>query len=217
MARPSWVNLRSVLGLLLFAIAFLAGQRALEGARTTVPVWRAARDLAANTELSTADLAPVDVKLPVDLLEHYAGTSVDVSGGVLTRPVRAGELIPLDWISRGVAATAGRTMTIPLSSEPAAGGALREGDRVDVLATFDAGDTRARTIPVVREVEVVELITTAGLVVEGESLVGITMAVTPQESARLAFAVRTGEIDIARVETAIESQPAAPVRAGDFD
>ncbi|CAN5725231.1 hypothetical protein BH24ACT26_BH24ACT26_19850 [soil metagenome] len=215
-ARPAWLNLRTVLGLLLFCFAFLAGHRALENARTTVPVWTAARDLGLDTELEPADLTPAEVRLPAELMARYAPASVDVTGAVLQRPVRAGEMIPLEWVAAGPSTEAGRSMTIPLTPENGVGGALRSGDRVDVLVTFDAGDARARTIPIVRDIEIVEVVRSASLVVEEDSLVGVTVAVTLQEATSLAFALRSGEIDLARVEGVAGSDEATTVRASDL-
>ncbi|MGH2820350.1 MAG: Flp pilus assembly protein CpaB, partial [Actinomycetota bacterium] len=215
LARPTWVNLRTVLGGLLFAVAFLAGLRALESAADTVPVWAAARDLPVGAELQPEDLRLVEVRLPADLLGRYVSAEDDLAGSVLSRPARAGELLFEEWVGTGGAALQGRSMTIPVTPEHSVGTLLRPGDRIDVLATFDAGDVRARTFPVVREAEVLDLVAAGGLVAQERSVVGITVAVSPEEASDLAFAVRSGEIDIARVDGE-GSGRASTVRATDF-
>ncbi len=197
--RPSWVNLRAALGLLLFCGALLAGQRVLEGAKTTVLVWAATRDLAQDTPLTPADVAPAEVRLPGHVATRYASATKDLDGVVLLRPLAAGELIPIAWLADGPSAEAGRSITIPTTPEHAVGGDLSPGDRVDVYGTFNSGDARARTSLLVRAVEVVDVTRAGGLVVGEEAIVGVTVAVTPVEAARLAFAIRTAEIDIAKV------------------
>lgn len=216
LARPRWANLRTILGLVLFAAALLIGRGILEGAKTTVEVWAAAQDLRQDETIDGDELVPAEVKLPADVAAAYAAVTEDLEGGVLTRPLVAGELVPKAWIASGPSATAGRSMTIPVTPEHAVGGQLRAGDRVDVFATFDSGDLRARTTVLVRGVEVLDVVETGGLVVGEESVVGLTVAVTPPEAARLAFAIRTAELDVALVSGAAEEEGAATVRAEDF-
>ena len=214
--RPRWANLRTILGLVLFAGALLIGRGILEGAKTTVEVWAAARDLRQDETLDAAALTRAQVKLPADVAAAYAGSAEDLEGAVLTRPLVAGELIPKAWIASGPSVVAGRSMTIPVTPEHAVGGRLRPGDRVDVYATFDSGDARARTSVLVRAVEVLDVVETGGLVVGEESVVGLTVAVTPSEAARLAFAIRTAELDVALVAGAAGDAGATTVRAEDF-
>jgi Flp pilus assembly protein CpaB len=215
MARPAWLNARTILGALLFILAFLTGQRVLEGSRTTVSVWSAARDLPADTRLSTEDVARADVRLPGDLLGRYVVASRDLEGAVLTRLVRAGELVPSGALAEE-ATGPGRAITIPVTPEHSLGALVSVGDRVDVFATFDAEDVRARTFPIVRSAEVVDVVTASGFVSEGASVVGVTVAVTPQEAVRLAFSIRAGEIDLARVVGATTAEQATTVRADDL-
>jgi Flp pilus assembly protein CpaB len=216
-ARPSWINVRTVLGVLLFALAFLGGQRALEQARTTVAVWAAARDLAADTVVGSGDLELVEVRLPDELLALYARGEQVVEGETLTRAVRAGELIPAEAVAASAASATGRSMTIPVTPEHANGGVLHPGDRVDVFATFDAGDVRARTVTVVHGVEVLDLVSAGGLVSGQESAVGLTVSVTPEDASRLAFAIRTADIDVARITGRASPGQTATVRSGDFE
>lgn len=216
LAGPRWANLRTILGLTLFAGALFIGQGILEGAKTTVGVWTAARDLRQDETLGNGALVRAEVKLPPDVAAAYAGAAEDLEGAVLTRPVVAGELIPRAWIATGAAASAGRSMTIPVTPEHAVGGRLRPGDRVDVYATFDSGDVRARTSVLVRAVEVLDVVETGGLVVGEESVVGLTVAVTPSEAARLAFAIRTAELDVALVSGAADDAGETTVRSEDF-
>lgn len=213
---PTWINARTVLGLLLFVGAVLAGQRMIAASDQTVAVWVAARSLGPDGAVTQEDLTLAQVRLPPELLSQYVLASRSLEGAVLTRPVRAGELIAADWISEGPEALAGRSMTIPMTSEHSMGSSVRTGDRIDVLATFDAEGERARTVLIGRGLEVIQVVSTGGLVVGEESIAGITVALTPEEAARLAFAIRTAQIDIARVLGSSEEAGRATVRARDF-
>ena len=197
--RPEWVNARTVLGLVLFGLALFGGQRVLEAGSRTVPVWAAARDLSAGQALTTGDLRVAEVRLPGDLLAHYAPADTPIEGLTTTRAVAQGELISSRWVTSEDVAL-GSSMTIPVTPEHAVGGDLRPGDRVDVYATFDASDLRARTERVVEGAEVLDVVTADGLVVADGSMIGITVAIEPDAAGALAGAIRTAEIDVVRVD-----------------
>ena len=215
--RPSWVNLRTVLGLLLFSAALFGGNRLLAASKNTETVWVASRDLAQDTVLAPGDLEPAEAKLPARAAATYASAATPVFGEVLTRPVRAGELLPTGWFARSPDPAAARSISIPIEGEHAVGGALQPGDRVDVFVTFDAQNVRARTVLVARAVEVLDVVETGGLAFGESALVGVTVGVAPEQAARLAFAVRTGVVDVARVDGPISGpSSSSTVRAGDF-
>jgi Flp pilus assembly protein CpaB len=216
-SRPAWVNVRTVTGLLIFSLAFLAGRAVLSQQRTTNLVWAATHDLSQDATLGSADVRLTEVKLSPEQLANYLGSSESLEGAVLTRPVRTGELISAAWVAPSSGSAASRSMSIPVAVEHATGGDLRTGDRIDVVATFNAGDPRARTQVLLRAVEVLDVVTAGGLVVEDETVVGVTVAVTPEDAARLAFAIRTADIDIAKVTGAAGSGLPKTIDAGDFE
>jgi Flp pilus assembly protein CpaB len=166
--------------------------------------------LTEGTRLSAGDLAPVEVRLPNDQLALYAGAERALEGAVLTRPVEQGELIPTEWVSEGAAGDSGRTLTVPVTPEHANGGRLQPGDRIDVLATFASGAAAACTLVLGQGLEVIDVVTAGGLVVEDEAAVGVTVAATPDVTSRLTLAIRTAEIDIARVTG--DAEAVAPTR-----
>ena len=215
-ARPSWVNLRTVLGVALFAVALLGGNRILAASKTTVDVWVAAHDLPQDAVIAPGDLEPAAVKLPTDLLAAYAPAGEALEGRVITRPIHAGELVATSWLASSATPSGARSITIPVEPEHAVGGALRSGDRVDVLATFNSGDVRARTTVLARGVDVVETVKAGAIGFGDEALVGITLSVSPQEAARLAFAIRTGEIDVVRVDGPAAATSRSTITGGDF-
>lgn len=213
---PTWINIRTILGLILFLIAFLSGQRLLATADETVGVWAAARDLPSGEMVTAADLDQVQVQMPAELLSLYATSLARLEGTKLLHPVRAGELVALESVGSAGPTDAGRSITIPVTPDHAVGATLRVGDRIDVFATFDADDVRARTVIVVRGAEIVGTVASGGLITGEEATVGVTVAATPQEAARLAFAIRSGDIDIARIDVPLPPARLDPIDAGSF-
>jgi Flp pilus assembly protein CpaB len=217
LSKPAWVNMRSALGLVLFCAAFAGGQRVLSDARATSQVWVAARDLPANTTLTSADLEPVAVRLPSELLTRYASAASEVEGELTTRSFGRGELLPTRSLAPAGVDAAISSVSIPVSPEHAVGGSLRPGDRVDVYATFDASDVRARTTSILRNAEVSDVIEASGLVVGGEAAVGIVVSASPRRAAAVAFALRTGEIDVVRTVGPSEGPSQITIRASHFE
>ena len=129
---PRWLDLRLVLGVLLVLGSVLLGARVVGAADATVPVWAATGDLAAGTELSAADLRPVDVRLG-DAAGSYLSTGTRPEGRTLSRAVQAGELLPrsaLDEVGELV------QLALPVQSGYVPPG-LERGQLVDVYAVAD--------------------------------------------------------------------------------
>ena len=61
------------------------------------------------------------------------------------------------------------------------------------------------------------MVTAGGLTLGDDALVGINVAILPEDSARVAFAVRTAEIDIVRVVGAVGTEGTESVTAEDFE
>jgi Flp pilus assembly protein CpaB len=216
-SRPAWVNLRTTLGLILFSLALLAGQRVMAESASTVHVWVAVHDLGPNSTLTSGDLKVESVHLSSAMLQRYATASRDVTGATLVRPIEAGELLPLSSLASDVRSDEARSMTLPVTPEHAVGGQLRAGDRVDIYASFDSGNVSARTTLLARSVTVIDVVNQGGFGVADGSMVGITIAVTPTDAGRLAFATHNADIDVVRVNGVAGAGSAGTVRARDFE
>ena len=121
-----------MLGVLLVLGSVLLGARVVGAADATVPVWAATGDLAAGTELTAADLRPVDVRLG-DAADAYLSTGTRPEGRTLARAVQAGELLPrsaLDEVGELV------QLALPVQSGYVPPG-LERGQLVDVYAVAD--------------------------------------------------------------------------------
>ena len=184
---------------MLFAISLALGQRILVTGQPVQLIWAAARDLPQDAVVAAEDLRIERVTLPPELLARYISGDVPLEGRVVTRPIAEGELVAARWVSEVNTGGASRAITIPVAPEHALGGDLKPGDRVDVYATFNPGDARASTSALARAVEVIDVVTSGGFAVEDDLVVGVTVAIDPEDAARLAFAIRTGEIDLVKV------------------
>lgn len=216
LARPTWINARTSLGILLFASSVLLGHRVLSQAANPDLVWAAVRDLPQGYVLTPDDLRAVELHLGTDTLSRYWDTTADLAGTVLTRPISEGEFVARSGVDETPVAGAERSITIPIPAEHAIGGDLAAGDRVDIYATFDAGDARARTSLLAREIEILEIVHSTGLAFDDEAFVGVTVGVSSEDAARLAFAIRTAELDLVKIIKSGHPSAASTVSEEDF-
>lgn len=213
--RPAWLNRRTVFGAVLLVASLAGGRAVLSSADATTPVWVASRSLAGGSRVTADSLRIEQVQLPPRLAPAYVRAGERIEGYVLTRPVAAGELLPENSVVPQ-APQAGRAVTVPVDPEHAVGGALVPGDLVDVFATFETGGRVTRTVALVRQVEVIDVVTAGGMVMGQEAVVGITISVSPEDAQRVAFAARSGELDIARVEDPSQVGGGGAVRSSDL-
>ena len=191
---PFWalaVALSLVTGL---AVARLVGDASAGAARlgglVDVPV--AARPVDAGTPLRPTDVAVR--RLPAALLPD-ARLARSPAGRVAVVPLAAGEVLLATKLApdgvRGVAALVPpghRALAVPV--QPGAL-TLRAGHRVDVLATFDVADPAAEPAG-----PPTFAVATAALVVDVTDD-AVTVAVTPDEAPRVAFALARGTVTLA--------------------
>lgn len=197
--RLRWLNLRTVLGATLFSIAVLSGWTVMSSPTGKIRLLAATAAMPQGSRLEPRDLEVVEVDLPPTRAELYLGAGASVEGWALLRPVGPGELLPAASVTDSPDVAPGRSITIPLEADHAVGGALVPGDRVDVFASLGSKQGSARTSLLVGGAEVEAVVTGAGLVNES-SLTGITVSVSPLDAAKIAFAIRNADLDVARLE-----------------
>lgn len=150
----------------------------------------ATRPVEIGAVLGADDVAEREVPLAF-LPEGWTPTASDAVGRTVLVPLARGQPVLRSQLApeglQGVAALlppGTRAIAVPTgaSSPP-----LRRGDRVDVLATFDRGQSgnEAPTFPVARSAPVVDV-----------AEASITVAVTPEEAARVAFALAHGIVNL---------------------
>jgi hypothetical protein len=123
---PSWLDLRLVAGVGLILACVLIGVRVVASADHTAHYWSADHDLSAGVILQASDLHSVAARLPTGSSGYFAA-SADLVGQAVSRPIRAGELVPKSAIAAAGPAT---TVTIPLGADDAP--RISAGQRVTV-------------------------------------------------------------------------------------
>ncbi len=197
--RVRRVDGRLVLGLVLVAVSVLGGLTLFAAADHTVAVLAAARDLPAGHVVERGDLRVTRVRTDGNVLASLVrGDRADaLVGRVLVEPVARDALVPSASVGHGP--VDGREMTVPITPEHALGGAVRVGDRVDVLATFAKGGKDARTLTVVHGAQVVDTVHTKGILGDhAGDLSAVTLSVSSDDAVYLAFARPTPEVDVVR-------------------
>ncbi|HEY0903899.1 MAG TPA: SAF domain-containing protein [Marmoricola sp.] len=141
-----WRDPRLALGVAIVAVCVLLGATVLGGADDTVPVWSAARDLPAGSDVGADDLRLERVRLSEGAAARYLEASEGLAAGTtVTRDVAAGELLPRSALG----ADGGTALVeVPLSVAPdGVPGSVARGTVVDVWVTPAvpvAGDVRPR-------------------------------------------------------------------------
>ena len=187
--RSWWRDSRVIAGVGILVICTVVGGRLLAGSDESVEVWQATRDLAAGSIPSATDLQAV--LAPQSVAGAYAAAQGPVTTP-LTRPVLAGEFLPLPV---EVTAVDARWVTLPI--EPLhAPSDLAPGDVIDVWSTSDVDLAAVPRPRLVLDSVLVTDVTVDSLGIGGEY--GVTVEVPPSDAETLVTAVRSGVIDLVR-------------------
>ena len=191
-------------------LAFVLVAAILRSRDATVAIAVARHDIAAGQSIAADDVEGQALPADSGLLGALARLS-DVTGGaagVAAYPIRAGEPITTGALRAAAAPGARRAMSISVERNHAAGGELREGDRVDVIAVDK--DTGAGRF-VLRGAEVIGVASKSrsGGIGTVTGSYYVTVAVTAEESLALAEAVRNDDIEVLRSTGAPPAQVSA--------
>lgn len=185
-------------------VAVVANYAVLRGADDAVRVAVADRELPAGDPV-TADAfgfteLSVDDRLLATLLTPAA--LAEVEGWVPISTIEAGALMRLSDLQRPSAPRSQRAMSIPIEAAHAVAGALRPGDRVDVI------EVEGRSAGyLVTDAEVLDVPpATATGIQAGLGTFSVTIAVDDRTALELAVAIRSGQLEIVR---STGSEPAA--------
>ena len=185
----------------LFAYTAALRREARGGERTGVLV--ALRDLEPGARLTRADVGVRAIPsgfvhpdaIPEAEAERAVGraTSATIVAGqpLLWRDLRSAAVRrkPLaDRVPNGL-----RALTLPVDVSSSLGGALREGDRVDLLGTFSrAGEADRTTVTLLQNVAVL----VAGDADSGAPVDHVTVALTLEEAELVTFALLRGQVQV---------------------
>lgn len=191
---PRWLDLRLVLGVLLVLGSVLLGVRVVSAADRSVPVWAAAGDLAAGTELMADDLVAVDVRLDATA-DAYLSTGTRPEGRTLARAVRAGELLPRSALEEPADLV---QLALPVQAGYVPPG-LQRGQVVDVYAVADPAAGAAA----VADGSVTAVVRTATV----QAVAGRTDGVLSTPTTTVQVVVAVPEEDAAEVLSSIGGRP----------
>lgn len=202
--RVPTIDARVVAGVVLIGVSIIGGLRLAGSPAPATRVYVAASDLEAGHVLSRSDVSVRELRGDRVVLDGLsrAGDGAPI-GRVLRTAVPAGSVVPIAAL--GGAIPGGRDITIPVTPEHALGGDLRDGDRVDVLATFDKGTDAARTIMVAVDATVRGVVRADGLFGQHAGAISaLTLAVEPDAAVGVAFAARNAELDVIRAHGTLD-------------
>ena len=198
LARPRWLDLRLVIGILIVLVSVVLGARLVATVDDTYEVWSVGSDLGARTTLTADDLVPVAVSLG-DGARRYLSASTSPIGRVLARPLARGELIPLAALIAPEAADL-RNVVIEVDRVSASG--LRRGRVVDVYAVPAANPGAESPAPprlVVGAVTVAAVSGEAGTLAASGRTAGITLLLDSATVPALLAAEEEGRIVLVEV------------------
>lgn len=134
---PGWLDGRLVLGVLLVLVSVVVGARVLSAADRSTLVWAAGKDLTAGSQLSSADLQRVRVRLFDGLDTRYVPVDQDPAGLVLQRGMDGGDLLPRSALLSPQQDVDLRLVTVPVDGARFPPG-LAADQQVDVWLTPEA-------------------------------------------------------------------------------
>jgi hypothetical protein len=197
-------------------LAVLAGALFLDRSQRLVPVYAAARDLPAGTSLEDGDLVVIRARLLATALRHYLRPSIDrqVSGRILTAPVRRETLIPAELVL-GSSRDAD-LVELPVQVDPGdMAQGLRPGDSVQVLAAYTEGARRGRAVVLLPSAEVIQVFQDpAGLTGAGQDR-GVQLRMPSDRAPIVVAAIATARIFVVKApglgsESAATDLPEVP-------
>jgi Flp pilus assembly protein CpaB len=189
------IDLRVVVGLLLFIIGVLATSSLIRQAKQRTPVLVVAHSLQPGDTLTPNDLRVAELGLASGVATVPANNLNSVLGRVLTSPVEAGQVLSPGAISDGSSLAAGQVaLSVPVAPAHAAGGSLRSGEHVMLLGTEDPDRPTAHTRVLLSSVEVIAVVTAEGPGIEPN--LTVTLAVGTHDAPSVVQAANSGVLDL---------------------
>ena len=203
-----------VAGVLLVLVALVGYLAIYNQATRKTPVLVATRNLPVGTVLHAADLRSAGLAGDRTLIGALVpGRQLtQVLGRRLAAPLSAGLPLARSALATPGAAPSAFTLVVPVLH--ALGGALHPGDRVSVLATFQAAAGGARTRAFARDLEVLAVGQPPSGLDQSAATIAVTLALpNPSLASTLALADEAGKIDLLR-DGAGAGAPIPPASVG---
>lgn len=207
--RPPWSRLSGAHGLMVASglLAFVLVATALDDRGATVRVAVAATDVPAGGAVSADRVRWAELPADSDLAGELVSPG-ELRGGrrVATQAIASGQPVLRRALAGEHDGDGLRWLSIPVAREHAAGGALRPGDRVDVI---DVVDGVARYVVTGAEVARVGPGRTDRGLTAGSREFHVVVRVDAEEALALAEALADGSLEVVR-STAATPAEAAP-------
>lgn len=191
---------RAVVGGFLVALAAVGAFAAYTSA-TAAPTTEyvvAARDLAPGDQITDGDVSLVAIDLPDEQRQRSYDVIAPLVGATVVEPLVTGELVQDGSLIATGAEQGARTVSFAVEPARAVNATLKTGERVDVLATFGAGD-RACTHVVAADAAIVGVNESTGSLVGQSGGLTITIAVPDAETGvAVAHAAAAGTVTLLR-------------------
>ena len=153
LARPRWLNVRVIGGIVLVLAAVVIGARVIGASSQTFAVWAADRDLSGGTVLGPGDLRTVEVNLGDNAALYVGPGSASPLGMTVVSPLAAGELLPSSALEESAT---GRVVAIGVTPEHMPPG-VNHGSTIDLYLTkgsVTGGEAAATTELIGRDLTV---------------------------------------------------------------
>jgi len=185
-----------VIMLVAALLAAVLNYSALRARDDTVRVAVAVRDLPAGAPVSLDAVRFTDARVDDDVLATLVGAdrAAEIDGSVATGAIAAGEPLRASDLRPASAPEEQRAMSVPVDPERAVAGALRKGDRVDVIEVRDGTASYLVTDAEVLAVPAGDQRGGLGTL----SRFSVTLAVDDVTALRLAAALSSGSLDVVR-------------------
>lgn len=180
MRTPRWFDLRLGLGVILVLGSVAMGARIVAAADDTTPALIASQHLTPGQELTDGVVRTSDVQLSSTGEKYFTGPVPD--GYVVTRAVRAGELVPRTAVAPAEQVGEFQYVTLPLDSAETPSG-LRGGDLVDVWLIPAEGQDGAAATSLAGAVSVSEVSRGSGTLGRSSGQTVVTLALTGADDA----------------------------------
>ena len=196
-----------VLAGVLGALLTLSVLRAADDSR---PMLAAARDIAPGTVIDGHLLRVTRVHVDAGVLATLVGASElsTLRGRIAIDAIPAGTLLTRSELRAAKDGDAPRAMSFPIPRSRAVGGALRVGDRIDVLSVVRNTGVSAY---VASDVQVLAFSGAGSGPLQGSDDASVTIAVDSDAAARIASAQETGSITLVRATGATPLHAAGAV------
>lgn len=181
---------RLVIGVVLIAVSTAGVWALVSGLDATTEVYTVRDTVTPGDRIGAADLAPAPVQLGEALDRYVTPDRLPADGALVTRTIRAGELVPRSAVTD---ASAAGLATVVVTLRGALPTGLGPGATVDVWAAAPAeGDAFAAPVVLVAGAEITAVVEPGGLVATGAGI-EVELRVTHDQVGTVLTAIAEGD------------------------